>query len=72
MLRRQVAAILRARSRALSAEGARDMAVVLLQLMKAASSLSDEEGLPGKAQGLAEIQELAVQFVEQRLRTPAN
>jgi AcrR family transcriptional regulator len=72
MLRRQVAAILRARSRALSAEGARDMAVVLLQLMKAASSLSDEDGLAGKAQGLAEIQELAVQFVEQRLRTPAN
>jgi AcrR family transcriptional regulator len=68
MLRRQIAAILRARSRALSAEGARDMAVVLLQLMKAASSLGDEEGLPGRAQGLIEIQELAVQFVEQRLR----
>jgi len=68
MLRRQIAAILRARSRALSAEGARDMAVVLLQLMKAASSLGDEEGLPGRAQGLTEIQELAVQFVEQRLR----
>ena len=44
------------------------MAVVLLQLMKAASSLGDEEGLPGRAQGLIEIQELAVQFVEQRLR----
>jgi AcrR family transcriptional regulator len=68
MLRRQIAAILRARSRALSAEGARDMAVVLLQLMKAASSLGDEEGLPGRAQGLTEIQELAMQFVEQRLR----
>ena len=72
MLRRQIAAILRARSRALSAEGARDMAVVLLQLMKAANSLSDEEGLPGRAQGLAEIQELAAQFVEQRLRTAGN
>ncbi len=72
MLRRQIAAILRARSRALSAEAARDMAVVLLQLMKAASSLGDEEGLPGRAQGLAEIQELAVQFVEQRLRAAGN
>jgi AcrR family transcriptional regulator len=69
MLRRQIAAILRARSRTLSAEGARDMALVLLQLMKAASSLSDEEGLPGRVQGLAEIQNLAVHFVEQRLRT---
>src|SRR5580698_6716419 len=72
MLRRQIAAILRARSRALSAEGARDMALELLQLMKAASSLSDEEGLAGRAQGLAEIQQLAVQFVEQRLGTSGS
>src|SRR3984957_7466921 len=69
MLRRQIAAILRARSRTLSAAGARGTALVLLQLMKAASSLSDEEGLAGRAQGLAEIQQLAVQFVEQRLGT---
>jgi AcrR family transcriptional regulator len=68
MLRRQIAAILRARSRTLPAEAARDMALVLLQLMKAASSLSDEEGLPGRTQGLAELQNLAVHFVEERLR----
>jgi AcrR family transcriptional regulator len=69
MVRRQIAAVLRARSPGLSAEVARDTALVLLQLMKAASSLSDEEGLPGRAQGLAEIQDLAVHFVEQRLRS---
>jgi AcrR family transcriptional regulator len=48
LLRRRIAAILRARSPTLSSEAARDRAIVVLQLMKAASSLSDEEGLSGR------------------------
>lgn len=68
MLRRHIAAILRARSPALSPEAARDMAVVLLQLMKAASMLSDEEGLAGRAVALRELCALATQYLEQRLR----
>jgi hypothetical protein len=67
MLRKHIAAILRARARALPAEAARDMAVVVLQLMKAASALSDEDGLPGRAAGLRELQSLAVQYLEKRL-----
>src|ERR1700726_1967730 len=41
MLRKRIAAILCTRAPALSAEDARDMAVVVLQLMKAANSLGD-------------------------------
>jgi hypothetical protein len=66
-LRRHIAAILRARAPALPTAAARDMAVVLLQLMKAASSLSDEQGLPGRAAGVRELQVLTVQYLEQRL-----
>jgi AcrR family transcriptional regulator len=68
VLRRQIAAILRARSPALSPEAARNMAVVVLQLMKAASMLSDEEGLAGRAAALRELRALATQYLEQRLR----
>jgi AcrR family transcriptional regulator len=67
MLRKHIAAILRARASALSAEAARDMALVVLQLMKAASMLSDEEGLSGRATALRELQVLAVHYLEQRL-----
>jgi AcrR family transcriptional regulator len=67
MLRKHIAAILRARARALPAEAARDMAVVVLQLMKAASALSDEDGLPGRAAGLRELQSLALQYLAKRL-----
>ena len=44
------------------------MAIVVLQMMKAASSLSDEEGLSGRAAGMRDLQTLAVQYLEQRLR----
>ena len=41
MLRRQIAAILRARAPTLGAEEAREIAIVFVQLMKASSTLSD-------------------------------
>jgi len=66
LLRKRIAAILRLRSPTLSAEAARDRAVVVLQLMKAASSLSDEDNLSGRATALREIQALAVHYLEQR------
>jgi AcrR family transcriptional regulator len=69
MLRKQIAAILRMRYPALPTDAARDMAVVVLQLMKAASTLSDEEGLPRRAAGLRELQALATHYLEQRLST---
>jgi AcrR family transcriptional regulator len=68
MLRKRIAAILRTHAPSLPAETARDMAVVVLQMMKAASSLSDEEGLPGRVAGMRDLQALAVQYLEQRLR----
>jgi AcrR family transcriptional regulator len=64
VLRKRVAAILRARSPTLSAERARDRAIVVLQLMKAAGSLSDEEGLSGRAAAVRELQLLAVHYLE--------
>jgi AcrR family transcriptional regulator len=67
MARRRIAAILRARTPALPVEAARDMSVVLLQLMKAATALSDEEGLPGRATGLRDLKAMAVQYLEQHL-----
>lgn len=68
MLRKHIAAILRSRTPSLSAEAARDMAIVILQMMKATSSLSDEEGLPGRTAGMRELQALALQYLEQRLQ----
>ena len=67
MLRKQIAAILRARAPTLDAESAREIAIVIVQLMKASSLLSDEESLPGRAAALREIQNLAVQYLDQRL-----
>ena len=67
MLRKHIAAILRTRAPSLPAETARDMAVVMLQMMKAANSLSDEEGLPGRAAGIRDLQAMAVEYLEQRL-----
>src|ERR1700684_2812618 len=66
LLRKRIALILRARSPTLSAEHARDRATVVLQLMKAASSLTDEEGLSGRAAALRELQALAVHYLEPR------
>jgi AcrR family transcriptional regulator len=66
MLRKRIAAILRTRDPALHIDAARDMAVVVLQLMKAANSLSDEQGLPGRAAGLRELQSLAAHYLERR------
>jgi hypothetical protein len=39
---------------------------VLLQLMKTASALNDEEGLSGRSSALRELQSLAAQYLEQR------
>ena len=64
LLRRRIAAILRARTPTLSAESARDCATVVLQLMKAASALSDEEGLAGRATALRELRALVVHYLE--------
>jgi AcrR family transcriptional regulator len=71
MFRKRIAAILRARSPTLPAEAARDMAVVLVWLIKAVSALADEEGLPGRAAGLRDLRGIAVQYIEQRL-TPGS
>jgi AcrR family transcriptional regulator len=64
LLRRHLVAILRVRSPELSAETARDRAVVVLQLMKAASALGDEEGLTGRATALRELKALTVHYLE--------
>jgi AcrR family transcriptional regulator len=66
MLRKHIGAILRTRDPSLPLDAARDMAVVVLQLMKAASSLIDEEALPGRAAGLRELQSLATHYLERR------
>jgi hypothetical protein len=51
----------------LTAEAPRDMAVVLLQLMKATSCLIYEDSLPGDAAALLELQALAAQCVSRRV-----
>jgi AcrR family transcriptional regulator len=68
MIRRHIAAVLRALAPTLSAPAARETAVVVLALMKAASTLTDEESLPGRGAALHELQSLAVQYLEQRLK----
>jgi AcrR family transcriptional regulator len=67
MLRRRIAAVLRAHTPALDAEAARDTAVVLLQLLKAVAALNDESGLAGRAAAIKELRGLAVMVVERRL-----
>jgi AcrR family transcriptional regulator len=67
MLRRHIAAILRARAPELSAESARDMATVVLALMKAASTLDSEEGLSGRAAAQGELQAITMRYLEERI-----
>jgi AcrR family transcriptional regulator len=69
MLRKRIAAILRARAPTLNAEAAREIAIVILQLMKASSTLSDEEGLPGRAACLRELRALALEYLDRRVPT---
>jgi AcrR family transcriptional regulator len=69
MFRRRIAAVLRARTPALSAAAARDTSVIVVQLMKSAGALSDEEGLPGRAGALRELHALTVKYLDQRSRT---
>jgi len=64
VLRKRIADILRARTSTLSSEEARDMAIVVLQLMKAADALSAEDGLPGRAAGLRDLHELARLYLD--------
>jgi len=66
LLRKRIAAILHARSPTLPAEAVRDRAIVVLQLMKAASSLTDEEGLSGRTSALRELRVLAAHYLDQR------
>jgi AcrR family transcriptional regulator len=68
MLRRHVAAILLVHAPKLPEKAAREMGVVVVQLMKAASALGDEQDFPGRKTGLRELQALTVQYVEQRGR----
>jgi AcrR family transcriptional regulator len=65
MARKHIGAILRARNPGLSAELATVRAVVLLQLMKAASSLTDEDGLSGRASAIRQLKQLAARYMEQ-------
>jgi AcrR family transcriptional regulator len=64
MFRGHVAAMLLAHVPGLPEKTARDMAVVVVQLMKTANALSDEEDFPGRKTGLRELQVLAVQYVQ--------
>jgi AcrR family transcriptional regulator len=68
VFRLHIAAVLRAHAPTLAAPVARDIGLVVLQLMKGSAMLSDEEGLAGRATALREIQELAVWYLERRLR----
>ena len=72
MLRGHVAAILLAHVPRLPEKAACHMAVVVVQLMKAASAVSDEEDSPGRKTGLRELQALAVQYLQQRGRARAS
>ena len=68
MLRRRIAAVLRVHAPTLDADAARDTAVVLLQLMKGMAALNDETALTARAAVVRELRELAVLYVERRLR----
>jgi AcrR family transcriptional regulator len=72
MLRGHVAAVLLAHVPGSPEKAARAMAVVVLQLMKAASALSDEQDFPGRKTALSELQALAVQYVQQQGRARAG
>jgi AcrR family transcriptional regulator len=64
MLRKRIAGILRARSPKLTSDRARDMAVVILQLMKAVGSLADEEALPGRTLAVRDLRDLAIAYLD--------
>jgi len=64
MLRKRIAGILRARSPKLTSDRARDMAVVVLQIMKAVGALADEDALPGRAVALRDLRDLAVAYLD--------
>jgi len=66
VLRKRIADILRVRTSTLSSEQARDMAIVVLQLMKAADTLSAEDGLSGRVAGLRDLRELARLYLDRR------
>jgi AcrR family transcriptional regulator len=66
VLRKRIADILRVRTPTLSSEQARDMAIVVLQLMKAADTLSAEDGLTGRVAALCDLRELARLFLDRR------
>jgi AcrR family transcriptional regulator len=64
MLRKRIAGVLRTRTPKLSADRARDMAIVVLQLMKSIAALSDEEGLPGRNAALRDFEDLAIAYLD--------
>ena len=64
VLRKRIADILRTRTPTLSSERAREMAIVVLALMKAVGTLSDEDGLPGRSAGLRDLRELATGYLD--------
>jgi AcrR family transcriptional regulator len=64
VLRKRIADILRTRTPTLSSERAREMAIVVLALMKAVGTLSDEDGLPGRSAGLRDLRELAKGYLD--------
>jgi AcrR family transcriptional regulator len=67
MLRKRIAAVLRAHAPGLDAARARDLAVVVLQLMKAVNQLNREEDLPARAAAARELVELTAAYLERRL-----
>jgi AcrR family transcriptional regulator len=67
MLRKHIVSILRARAPQLSADEARNIAVVVVSMMKAVNMLGDEADLPGRAAALRDLKGLAVHYVESRL-----
>jgi AcrR family transcriptional regulator len=68
MMRKHIATVLRAHAPRLEAVRARDMAVVVLQLMKAVNTLNREKQLPGRAAAARELADLITQYLEKRLR----
>jgi AcrR family transcriptional regulator len=72
MLRKHIAAVLRAHAPRLEAARARDMALVVLQLIKAVNTLNREEQLPGRAAAARELGELITQYLEERVGVRDN
>ena len=68
----QIAAILPICAPVLGGEAGCEIAIVMVQLMKASRSLTGEEGLPGRAAGLRELQAPAVQYLKRWLLSVSN